>query len=429
MYRKGSILDLLNQIRRPIRTFVLYLVILLAILIYYWWKWHTFTNFVVAIDHHSQFMQDFVGHYYPMGKQILHDPKPVAGYPYSAFFALLLAPIGSLPLLPAMVIWGAIQLACLLVLCIVSVRGLLKLSPIGMILYIGLCATSFPILHNIKWGQVSVLITVCIIATFYAYKERKPILSGVLLAFSSAIKYYPILFLAYFILKRDARVCLSFFLSAFIFYFVLPASVLGPSQWLAFEKSTIEAARHLGVNDPNSQYIMHVGLRWFKYIFSRPANDTIAQMLVIGGYVIVLSSIGLVWLLQRRKYGDECALSMAVLFLSLPFVIRTSWPHYFAYLPFCQIALFSHCTSYLHASDFSPLEGKTVFVLSVFSILLSSVFVFNCFPHWWVYNSYGMLFLANLLLLVGMYAIIMQGNGLVNKGTDRTVKLVPRWWR
>ena len=63
-------LGLLEHLRQYTHWYLLLVLMLLAILIYYWFEWRTFTNFVVAIDHSSQFMADFVAAYYPMGRQI-----------------------------------------------------------------------------------------------------------------------------------------------------------------------------------------------------------------------------------------------------------------------------------------------------------------------------------------------------------------------
>jgi hypothetical protein len=402
----------LNHPRQYADWRLLLAALLLAISGYYWIEWRTFENFVAAIDNTSQFMLDFSGHYYPMGRKILHVPTPVFRYYYTAFFALLLVPICVLTLPLAMIIWGAIQIICLLALCIFPGRGLLKMSPTGIVLYSALCATSYPVLHNIRWGQVSVLLTVCVIAAFVSYNNNKGILAGILLAFAAAIKFYPSFFIIFFILKRDMRTCMAFVLAAVVFYLVFPASMLGFSNWLEFEKSVfiaISSAEWVS-HDVNSQYFANVGLRWFANFFERDAGSTFAQALTIAGYGITLSCIVMVWFLQRRELSEKYGLSMVVIFLSIPFVVKTSWPHYFVYLPVCQAAVFSYYASCFRVSG---LCGKALIALPVLSMLLSSIFLFNLFPGWGIYNSYGMLFLSNLLLLIAVYATLAMSEGSI----------------
>jgi hypothetical protein len=380
---------------------------LLIILVYYWLEWRIFSNFVTAIDRSPQFMYDFISHYYPMGKQILQNPLPVEGYFYTSFFALLIEPISKQTLSVAMFIWGIIQILCLIILCVFSIRSIPNLPKIGAVLYIGLYLTSFPILHNMKWGQVSLLITVCIITAFFAANHNKKILAGVLLGFATAIKLYPLYFIVYFILRRDIRTCISFILSTLSFYFIFPSIILGFDNWLMFEKATNEAIINSGwiSRDVNSQYIVHVGVRWFNFIFNRPAGEIVSSTLAFIGYILALSCIASILVLQRTTSSEKHRLSLVSLFLLIPFVIKTSWPHYFVYLPFCQITILWHFASYSHQYK---IPKKVLYTFPILSMFLSSIFIFNLFPDWSVYNAYGILFISNLLLLIAIYIRIIQ---------------------
>lgn len=372
--------------------------------LYYWMEWGTFANFIQAIDHNTQFIQDFVAHYYPMSKQILEAPTPISGYFYTSFFAVLLIPISTQSLSMAMAIWVIIQFLCLFTLWIFSARKLLNLSWLNSVLYFCLLTSSFPILHNFKWGQVSLLITACIILAFVAQKEDKKILAGMLLALATSIKLYPAYFILYFILKRDIRTVASFTFFTLIFYFFLPASMIGFEDWLNFEKATLEEINGTGwiTRDVNSQYITHVGARWFEILFDHPAHKGILEILTRSGYLMAGSCIGMVWLFQKSDAIEERIFSLITLFLVIPFILKTSWPHYFVYLPFCQLALLYYFLS-------NP--NQFVKWLSVFPILsmgLSNIIVFNFFTDWYVYNQYGILFIANLLLLFAMYAMTIH---------------------
>lgn len=413
-----STMALWDHLRQNIRWHLLLWAMFLAILLYFWFEWRTFAHFVTAIDHDAEFMGDFTAYYYPMSREILRVPRPIVGYFYTTFFALLLVPIGALHLIPAMIIWGVIQLVCLVALCIVSARGLLKLPPGGVVLFVGLCVTSFPILHNIKWGQVSTLITICVIVAFFAFREHKGILAGVLLAFAAAIKVYPAIFVVYFVLKRDIRACVTFGLAALVFYAGFPSSLLGVANWFQFEQATTGALNNAAwvAQDVNSQYIVHVGLRLFAVIFDRDAGAVLAQGLTVFGNVLSLSCIAMVWLLQRRPCCEKHGLPLVAIFLSIPFVVNTSWPHYFVYLPFCQAAVLSYCTSSFRTSG---LGGKALSGLPILSMVLSSIFLFNLFQDWAGYNGYGMLFLSNALLLIAILAIsVMHPDDRAIKACD-----------
>lgn len=378
---------------------------------YYLSLWESVASFVVAIDHHSQLFQDFYGHYYPMGKTVLHSPTPVSGYFYSAFFALLLVPLGALQITPAMWSWGAIQAVGIVALYALPLIGLMRLKPLGIAFYTGVIATSFPLLHNTKWGQLSVLLIVCIIAAFHAHEKNQRILTGVLLAFAASVKYYPGLFLIYFILKRDLRVCIAFALAIIVLYVLFPAVVMGPDSWISFEIARAAALSDGGwtSTNVNSQYFVHVVARWNYFVSGTPLpiKPGVAQALTLVGYAIFLCNMAILWLMQRRTFRNQYVLSLVLIFLSLPFVIKTSWPHYFSYLPFCQIATLAHLISSHRA--LSSWREAILLLLPLLSIACSSVFVFDVFSHWSTYSAFGMVFLANLLLLAGFYFMTLKG--------------------
>ncbi|MBU8920536.1 MAG: DUF2029 domain-containing protein [Bacteroidales bacterium] len=403
-----TIKNRLQTLPRAIYLAALIVPLLILISAYYLTVWKSVASFVVALDHNNQLFQDFLGHYYPMARTILHTSTPVPGYFYSAFFALLLVPLCALKQMPAMWGWGILQAISLVTLCVLPLVRLRRLKPGSIALYAGVLITSFPILHNTKWGQVSVMLVVCVVAAFHAYAGKKRVLAGILLAVAVAIKYYPAVFLVYFIIKRDFRVCASFAIALFALYAFLPATAMGLQPWIAFEKARIatmpdlEWIRH----DVNSQYFGHVADRWSHLLVKKPVGTMGAQILSVAGYAVFLCNLALLWLMERKNLKDKYTLSLVLLFLSLPFLIKTSWPHYFSYLPFCQIVILTYLTS---ARSFSNVWKGGLLLLPLSSIACSSVFVFNWFPHWKVYNAYGMIFIANLLLLVCVYFIALKG--------------------
>ena len=77
-----------NSLPKGVLLTVLIAPVLLLISAYYLWIWESVDSFVIAVDHSNQLFQDFLGHYYPRGRTILHITTPVPGYFYSAIFAL-----------------------------------------------------------------------------------------------------------------------------------------------------------------------------------------------------------------------------------------------------------------------------------------------------------------------------------------------------
>lgn len=396
-----------SRLNQLIRHLSIHIAVLMLILTYYWFEWGHLSGFITAVDRGNHFMQDFTNYYYPMSQQIFHAPKPVLGYYYSSFFALILSPLGAMKISSAIVFWGVIQFACLAALFFMSFYYLPKLSPTISSLYLLLFITSFPILNNIKWGQVSLMITTFVIAASILLHKNRPVAAGIFLAFITAIKFYPIIFISLFIIKRENRSLAAFFISMLIFYIVLPASILGLPNWLEFEKITSAEIAGAGwVNrDINSQYFSHVGLRWFELLFGRKGGNLIEGILSTSGIVIAFFCLVSVWLFEKRSSAKTSIFSFAAIFASMPFLIKTSWPHYFVYLPFFQGILLHY---YIQKSKkHGKIKGEITFPLT--SIILSSIFFFNLFPNWSIYNSHGTLFFSNLFLLLGVCSVLISG--------------------
>lgn len=373
----------------------------LAVWAYYWYEWRSFQGFVDAVDHHPQFMQDFVGFYYPMGRQLFQNPTPFGGYYYSSFFAVLLVPFGAMSLSSAMAAWAAVQVASVLALW-VAARGLLKLSPLASALLLVFFALSYPVLNNFKWGQVSVLLTACTVAAIFAADRRRSVLGGALLAFGAAIKFYPALFVLWFVVRRDVKACVSFAAAFVLFYVLVPVSLLGWSNWVGFEGAILDMLGRSGLaaRDTNSQYIVHVVMRWVGA--TGPDHETLAVGLRAVGYAIGVVCAGLAWFFTRRVRRAAAVLSMTSLFLGIPFVVKTSWPHYFAYLPVCQMALLMLALQ--PDEDSRPRSRQLGLVLILLSMLVSSTILLNAMPGWEAYNAWGMLFVSNLLLFLAVCA-------------------------
>lgn len=373
---------------------------------YYLFRWHSLTALVAALDHDPQLFLDFTANYLPQARSILSSAAPVPGYFYSAFFALLLLPFAWLDNQSAMIAWGLVQVISAVALCALPVVRLVPLNRGWAAAYVAVFVTSVPVLHTLRWGQVSIILTLLVIAAFHCYSRDQWILTGALIAIAAAIKFYPAVFILYFVMKRDWRVCASFALTFLLAYVLVPAAVLGPRDWFAFEAAATGAIVKATwvASDINSQYFPHVVARWL-FVSSRsgaPVSDSVRWILMLLGYASFLLNLTLVWAMQRRNVRPMIAL--VLLFLSLPFAVTTSWPHYFAFLPFCQVVVLAYVLAGRSRAKSSSVAAAVLLVLSV---AFSNIVVFGLFASWVDYSGLGMLFAADLFLLVAMYTLII----------------------
>jgi alpha-1,2-mannosyltransferase len=373
---------------------------------YYWSEWRSVAAFVGAMDFGEPLFHDFAWNYYPMGRYVYALGVPVPGYFYPAFFALILSPLGLLTLSQATVVWGVLQVVLGALLCLLCGWKLLDISHRGRVLFVLLFVTSYPLLNNFKWGQTSVLITLCVLGSVWLYGGGRRTLSAVLLAFAVSIKYYGVVFVAFPLMKRDLRFLVTFVVAVAVFVCVLPSLALGPAVWLEFERAAGSAIADVGwaASGPNSQYWGHVILRLANS--GTPAAGARAELVLLEwlGYLWFAVNLLLVWQVRRREARDALLVSTVLLFLSLPFIVKTSWPHYFVYLPFCQAAVLTQIGRLGRARrDLWP-----SLLLTSASVALASMPVFNAFRDWSRYNGAGMLFWSNLALMTAQYGVLAR---------------------
>jgi alpha-1,2-mannosyltransferase len=369
--------------------------------IYYYLTWGDLQTFAEKVDPCETLFCDFTIHYYPTARSIFEIKEPIYGYLYSPFFAILTSPLGRLPLDTAAQLWGLIQIVLTLLL-FVAPLSMLKLDTLKtQLLYTAIFFTSLPVLHNFKWGQVSSLMTITIIAAFLAHKSGRSIWAGILLGFSTSIKYYPAFFILYFLFKKDKAAMVAFTLTCFFLLFLLPVSLLGFDHWLNFMNLSLQKISVLAGDagsNPNTQFFPHIMMRIFHL---DPARILVASILRFSGIMIAFFNVFLLWKINKLQVARDEILSAALLFCTLPFLIETSWHHYFIFLPFLQISLLLHE------------RNKWMKTFVVCSIILSSIFILNLFPGWEDYTKWGFSFLSSSLILLTAYLLSFES--IMNK--------------
>ena len=212
---------------------------LVVSLVLYWLLWGSVGEFVKAVDQGGLLFGDFIIHYYPMGEQFSSEQLPLGGFLYSAFFASILAVLAQLPLNEAKVIWGGFQITAAVWLYAITAGSVLGLGKRNRALLLLLFLTSLPLLHNFKWGQVSVFVTLSIVQALVWQQRGRSAMAGLILAVAASVKYYPGVLLVYFLIQRDWRFIITFALGVLACYCLLPMLLLGVEGWSNFTTQSI----------------------------------------------------------------------------------------------------------------------------------------------------------------------------------------------
>lgn len=347
---------------------------------------------IAATDKPGAIYGDFNDYYYPAGRMILSSPKPLGGYFYTPAFAILLHGFALDSQANSVILWQIVQHLGIILLLFVpgiylAAKGGRKLY---FYLYILLFLTSFPLYHNLKWGQMSIIITFASIFSIILHDRGHKWSAALLLTLASLVKYYPAALIFYFLIKRDFGFIARFSTCMLLLGLAFPAAILGlPATLQFYQLLNAELAYALDwvLYDLNSQYLPHVVIRLFSMEPDVAARGSLSLVSLCICVIVFLK------MYRTTTTGTKTSmLSASAIFLLLPMLINTSWPHYFVFLPFCTVLLLQHCSR----------PWQKLFI--VITMLLQSLLVFS-FTDYKIYSGNGLLLAADLLLLILWFSV------------------------
>lgn len=381
--------------------------------------WGSLEGITKAIDAFTELFSDFVIYYYPMGEAIFHSELPVSGYLYSPFIAILLAIFPPLGLTLSLVLWGILQIFFVMLYLLLFRR----LVPAGLqiqLLFVALTLFSFPLVLNFLGGQVSVFMTVALLGLLVLNERGHREAGAGLLAFAVSFKFYPILFLAPYTSRRKTRFLLFAAIACVVLLVVVPGFLLGLSDTLRFYGALLDSFQDSGwvTENPHSQYFPHLILRLTKV--TGGGMRFCLPFLYLIAYGIAAANMGLIFLVQRARLRMADLWSFQIVFMTIPFVLKTSWAHDFVFLSFTQALMVWWLLDGKKAARGIETAGKrsctseytcdrtaVTFFLVLLSIVFSNIVFFNLLGNFIHYGFFGFLFWANLFLLIATYVQLL----------------------
>jgi hypothetical protein len=123
--------------------------------------------------------------------------------PITPFSTLVIWPLTTMPPLAAKHCWLIVNLV-ILVGCGVVIQSLTHLEWRHISL---VAALSFPLHRNLLYGQYYILLLCIVTLACWLYIHEKRFLAGVLVGLAGALKIFPVVYLLYFLRKRDPKAC------------------------------------------------------------------------------------------------------------------------------------------------------------------------------------------------------------------------------
>ncbi len=269
-----------------------------------------------AVLHGQPLYAPFLHHPFP-------DPALRPAYIYPPVFALLVTPLGLLPVAVANVIWLLVGQAALAGALVITLRWL---RPSAAATTAILCATLtfYPLWIDAVQGQANLLVLLLVFAGIVGVVHDNPRF-GAALGIAAALKLTPLVLLAWLLLERRIREA-AWMMGAFVavtaaaavvrfddtfvfFRQVLPALASGT----AYYANQSLAGMVSRVFSQNPYTLPWVTLGW-------------AQLLTVAGGLL----LGVFWF-WRMRHGPPLSRALAFLPL-LPLLSAVTWPHHLVIL-------------------------------------------------------------------------------------------------
>lgn len=311
---------------------------------------------IQELDHCPELGCDFVRHYLPQAESArFRLPEMDNGWFYPPLLAIVLIPFTFSK--NAALLWTIVNV-CGVIVLIRLIRTRDTMVPI--VFTVALCSTSLPILHAIKWGQVSIWLTLLLCMSLFPSGIEVSELSvsesdkegderkwpAWLLGLAASIKIYPMVFLLIPLLQKRIAWVLHCVLAMMILGIFLPWLWLGADMWqylYAIQRGQL-AVYDMGTI-AGGQALSPTLHRWFvsgefigvsgNGVWSATALILEAAWLkptLMMGLVALLVKV--VWSLRSNRMDIA---KIFILLIAIHLLLQPGWVHYFCWLPLAQV--------------------------------------------------------------------------------------------
>jgi hypothetical protein len=362
-----------------------------------------------ALDHQPGLLVDF-GIYLEQVRALYREPfRLQPHWLYPPLSAALLLGFALLSNATARVVWGGLELLCCAWLALACARQLPSLpKPLRYAAGFGLTAGSLPVLHCVKWGQLSLLVLLLSVLAL----ERQSKSSAWLLGAAAALKVYPLLYAIGRFARGDWRFGLRLALATCVLGVGVPLLLLGPLVTLlmlarVYQLSLNEWGGALSVSH-------HTLSALIERCFAARGELAGARgplLLALPNGLRACVSWGcrlalICFTLYRTRKLNVChPLAYCSVLLCVTLLVRPGWVHYFVVMPLALAVLLEHSEQ-----RSLPLACWTL----GFSCSSVGLFVSLANPEWyWVVIRAGLVPLSALATCFGLWACAARSDSLL----------------
>jgi len=360
-----------------------------------------------ALDHCRLIACDFQVFYAQAGLLFEEPLVILPNWLYPPAAALLFALFLPLPYGVAAAVWSVINLVLCAVLVGLCARALRSLGRgTGWAVALALTTLSLPVVHSVKWGQISLLLCVGVIVALLVRSS----LAGGLLGLLAGLKIYPLAYLLAPLARRQWRTVTMTAASAIALGALVPMALLGAGPTATFFRNTLAASLRPSAGEWAAGYssawwggqgIEPLLVRWFRdgghvglierapaLWFSLPPSVVTAVSILLALGILVSTYRVLVYRNADRLHAS------ALVLVAVTLVVRPAWHHYFAFLPFAQAVV---------VGDASASRWAKALAVSSWAVAAIPVVLLGDAPRlYYHYSQWGGTTVAALLVWVSL---------------------------
>jgi hypothetical protein len=200
-----------------------------------------------------------------------------------------------------------------------------------------------PIADTLAFGQIDLALLLLLVLALWALREKRDLVAGILVALGTLFKVYPIILLAFFVIKRRWRALAGFALGMLIFN-ALSVAVMGWEMHRIYLTEVFPRIGGTTAQDQNqtiSGFLARFAASPADVVIFRDRAITLPATAISG--LVALLGCGLALGAARRR-TTAFALQYSVFLLMMVLVVPAAWMHYetLLFVPFGALLLHLH---------------------------------------------------------------------------------------
>jgi hypothetical protein len=333
--------------------------------------------------------------------------------PYPPFVAILGIPLTWFSHSNAIIVWFIFEMICLSTIAgMVTILWRGRVDWVRTIFILFLLLTWYPVMVDLLYGQLTILLTALLLAALLAFKKDQKVLAGLLIGLSISIKMITWPLIIYFALKKEWRTVLSSGITA-LGLNLIALLVMGFSPFMDYYLRVTLQVSAIYHSFLKNYSLWSIGYRLFEgtrpigsgYISAPPLIylPDLAPLMsagLAGAFLIV----GLIWAIR----SEDSDIAYSILVCVTVAISPISWDHYYVMIIICLVVMM-----YWLAKKRFPSGLTIIFLIIALMFFLFNdriadvIFLLNGGKDWLQANGNQISFASSLLEILPMVELVI----------------------